>query len=231
MIHAALLAVALQAGGLQSPDMQTAELRVRFIGNEGFELSDGETTIVTDLPYQPGAFNYMRYDPASLTPEGRVISLITHRHADHFDEDLFLERDWSIIGPVEVTDRLPDERVIALSEAIEVGEFTVRPHRTAHRDTEHYSYLVTWRGLRLYFVGDTENPSHLLSVTDLDLAFVTSWLGCTAGAFGRRIDADRIVLYHHRPGEGTRGCFEALVMQQGESFTMTAPSQPSLPSS
>ena len=221
---AALLAMAglhYQATGLAA---QAPELRVRFIGNEGFELSDGETTILSDLPYEPGAFDYMRYDPEALDPQGRAVSLITHRHADHFDEALFLERDWGIIGPAEVTDRLPANRVIALSEAIEVGAFTVRPHRTAHSDVEHYSYLVTWHGLRFYFVGDTENPSHLLSVRRLDIAFVTPWLGCTAGAFGRAIAADRLVLYHHREGEGTRGCFEAVVPEQGDSFTLTAPS-------
>jgi L-ascorbate metabolism protein UlaG (beta-lactamase superfamily) len=216
MLFATLLLATLQVGGL-------GELRIRFIGNEGFELSDGETTILTDLPYQPGASDYMLYDPEALDPQGRVISLITHRHADHFDKALFLERDWSIIGPAEVTDRLPAERVIALSEAIKVGAFTVRPHRTGHSDVEHYSYLVMWRGRRMYFVGDTENPSHLLSVPKLNVAFLTPWLGCTAGAFGRRIDAERIVLYHHRESEGTRGCFDAQVMEQGESFTLTAP--------
>ncbi len=206
-----------------SPAPQVAALQIRFIGNEGFELSDGETTILTDLPYQPGAFNYMQYDPGTLDPQGRVVSLITHRHADHFDEALFLERDWDIIGPVEVTARLPAGRVVVMSEAIEVGAFTVRPHRTAHSDVEHYSYLVTWHGLRFYFVGDTENPGHLLSVPKLKVAFVTPWLGCTAGAFGREIDAERIVLYHQAEGEGTRGCFDAQVMEQGESFTLTAP--------
>ncbi len=234
MIRTALWMIGLQLTGLgvlagqdavsATLSFKAAELRIRFIGNEGFELSDGETTILTDLPYRPGAFGYMRYDPEALDPRGQVTSLITHRHADHFDEALFLERDWSIIGPVEVTDRLPADRVIPLSEAIEVGAFTIRAHRTAHSDVEHYSYLVTWHGLRLYFVGDTENPSHLLSVPKLTVAFLTPWLGCTAGAFARGIDAERMVLYHHHDGEGTRGCFEAEVMEQGESFTLSAPS-------
>ncbi len=218
MLSAALLLTVLQAGEPQSP-----ALRVRFIGNEGFALSDGRTTLVTDLPYQPGAFGYMSYDPASLPSEGRVVSLISHRHADHWDRDLFLERDWIIIGPAEVTNDLPSERVIDFREVIEVGDFTVVPHRTGHGDTEHYSYLVTWRGRRLYFVGDTEDASHILSVRDLDIAFVTRWLGCTAGAFGRPIDADQLVLYHHREGEGTLGCFEARVMEQGEWFTAVPP--------
>jgi len=222
VIHVALLFLVVQAVGPSASPIQPDQLRIRFVGNEGVELSDGVTSLMVDLPYQPGASGYMVYDPEALQPPGLVISLITHGHADHFDETLFLARDWSIIGPAEVTGRLPAERVIPLSEAISVGEFTVRPHRTAHGDPEHYSYFVAWRGLRLYFVGDTENPSHLLSVTKLDVAFVTPWLGCTAGAFGRRIDADRIILYHHREGEGTRGCFEAVVMEQGESFTLSA---------
>ena len=220
MIQASLLVAVLQASALGTASGQAPELQVRFIGNEGFELSDGETTILTDLPYEPGASGYMEYDFEALNPQGRVVSLVTHRHADHFDEDLFLQRDWSIIGPVEVTDRLPLTRVIPLSPAIQVGAFTVRAHRTAHSDVEHYSYLVTWHGLRLYFVGDTENPSHFLSVPDLTVAFLTPWLGCTAGAFGRGMNAERIVLYHHAEGEGTRGCFDAQVMRQGESFTL-----------
>ena len=41
VVRTALCLVALQATGLSA---QAPELRIRFIGNEGFELSDGETT-------------------------------------------------------------------------------------------------------------------------------------------------------------------------------------------
>ncbi len=209
LLFAALLTASLQADSLQ----------IRFVGNEGVELSDGRTTLLTDLPYRPGAFGYMTYDPGALRPAGRVVSLISHGHADHFDPALFRPTGWEIIGPREVTRSLPGERVLPLADTIRVGAFTVHPVPTPH-GPEHYSYLVTWRGRRLYLVGDTEQADALLAATGLDVAFVSPWLACTVSRSGAAIDAARVVIYHHRSGEGTRGCLTALVPAPGESFAL-----------
>ncbi len=179
-------------------------LTIRFVGNAGVELSDGQTTLLVDLPYEPGYLGYMSYDLSDIMPRGRTVCLITHRHRDHFRPAWFHGKDWEIVGPKEVTDELPEERVIALEDTVTVGAFSIVPSRTPHGDTEHYSHLVVWNSseggtLRFFFVGDTEDPANLFSQKDLDIAFVTSWLGCAASREGGSIDAERVVLYHHWP--------------------------------
>lgn len=194
-------------------------LQIRFVGNAGFELTDGVTTLLVDLPYRPGAFGYMDYDPTSLDPAGRAVSVITHRHADHFEPELFEPTASDIIGPTEVTDAFASERVLD-GRIVYAGDFRIQRFRTPHRDTEHYSYLIEWRGQRLYFVGDTEDPSHLLSAEGLDLAFVTPWLTCAVEEAGRTVPAERVVLYHHTPSQQSPVCGQPDIIGQGEGFTI-----------
>jgi len=70
-------------------DAYSQSLEAQFIGNEAFRITDGNTTLMTDFPYKSGAYNYMKYkfDFSSVT--GTVVSLITHRHDDHFAPVLF----------------------------------------------------------------------------------------------------------------------------------------------
>lgn len=198
---------------------QADSLQVRFVGNAGFELSDGVTTLLVDLPYESGAFGYMSYDPAALDPAGHVVSVVTHRHADHFDAGLFLATTWDIVGPAEVTAAFAPARVLE-GRIVMVGDFRIQRFRTPHRDTEHYSYLIAWRGHRMYFVGDTEDPTHLLSTEGLDVTFVTPWLSCAVEGAGRTLSADRIVLYHHSPNQTSPVCGQPDVLEQGDVFTV-----------
>ncbi|NNF56873.1 MAG: MBL fold metallo-hydrolase [Rhodothermaceae bacterium] len=197
-------------------------LAFRFIGNAGIAISDGATTLLTDLPYEPGAHGYMVYEPEAVRPVGEAVAVITHRHTDHFSPALFQARDWFIVGPEEVTLALPSARVLPLLDTVEVGAFRVLPIRTPHSNTEHYSYLVAWRGVRLFFVGDTEDPSALLARADLDVVFITPWLSCIVEDQGATVKAERLVLYHQRPDGSDRMCSGAEVLAQGTGFRLAA---------
>ncbi len=195
-------------------------LDIRFIGNAGFVISDGTVSLVTDLPYRSGAFGYMTYDLDGVQPPGRVVAVITHRHDDHFDHDAFLASGWEIVGPREVTDRLPADRVVPLESAVSVGQFTITPLRTPHSGTEHYSYIIEWRGRRLYLTGDTEDPTQLLATEALDIAFVTPWLMCEVSRRGGSIQTNQIVLHHQQPDRTPRACLPSRSLAQGQGFTL-----------
>jgi hypothetical protein len=47
-------------------DARAQQLTVELVGNAGVVLSDGTTTLLVDLPYESGAFGYMRYDQDAL---------------------------------------------------------------------------------------------------------------------------------------------------------------------
>ena len=200
--------------------LQANELDIRYVGNAGVELYDGTTTLLVDLPYQSGAFGYMAYDPTQIRARGRVVAVITHRHDDHFDSRLFLSTDWTIYGPAEVTGALPADRALQ-GDRQTLGAFTVQRVRTPHAGTEHYSYLVTWRGRRLYFVGDTEDPTHILATRDLDVLFITPWLSCAAERAGT-LHARTVVLYHHTTSGGPAPCGRPRVPLQGEVWAVSA---------
>jgi hypothetical protein len=226
----AVILIPACGGGQDSADAQvgsvdtlaTSALRIQFIGNASFAMSDGETTLVTDLPYRSGASGYMTYDLGDFDPVGRVVALITHRHADHFEPALFVRQSWQAIGPFEVTGGLPAERVIPLTDTVEVGNFRIATYPTPHGDTEHYSYLVMWDGRRLYFTGDTDDPSYLSQMNDLDVAFVTPWLLCATAERAGTVAAEQLILQHHHLDMRDSTCLEHRVLAQGEVMELAS---------
>lgn len=222
MTRVPLLAVLLTVAGPPCARAAAAPLEARFIANEAFSITDGRVTLLTDFPYQSGYSGYMTYDLETVRPEGRVLTLITHRHQDHFDPLPFREKTWSILGPKEVTRGLPAARVVALHPRVSFEGITIEPFRTPHRDTEHYSYLVTWNGLRLYFVGDTEDTRALLAQPRLDALFVTPWLWQSARRRGHLPDARLVVIYHHTLDETVADCDDCWIPRQGERRSIAA---------
>lgn len=205
-------------------------LEARFIGNMAYAISDGTVTLFTDFPYESGYSRYMTYDAREIrsrTP--RSLALITHRHRDHWEPALFSVTDWSVIGPADVVSSAAATRVVrALPVAPELQSMTfegiaIDALPTPHAKIGHYSYLVTWHGLRLYFTGDTDDDEALLSAKNLDVAFVSPWLFQRALKSGRPIDARRIVIYHQESGQASvPGCSGACsVPKQGDTLRLT----------
>ncbi len=201
---------------------QAPALEIVFIGNEAVSVSDGRLVLVTDFPYRSGAFGYMTYDRSVLDPAGRsVVLLITHRHDDHFDPRELRDSSWRVLAPDEVNQKPPRGVALRLDSVVTVGGATIRPIVTPHANVEHHSYLVEWAGRRLYFVGDTEDPSALLAQRNLDVAFVTPWLWKIARQRNATIDARQIVIYHHHTGETVAGCNGSCrVPAQGERLRL-----------
>ena len=68
---------------------QLNEIKIRFIGNCGLYLSDGNTNLYTDFPYKSGAYGYMKYDPIEIDSiKENALFLFTHQHADHYSKKI-----------------------------------------------------------------------------------------------------------------------------------------------
>lgn len=198
-----------------------AELELTFIGNEAFAISDGAVTLVSDFPYRSGYAGYMEYDYDSAAPSGDVLSLITHRHSDHFDPGLFATTDWKIVGPAEVTGALAPDRVIPLAEKIDYKGIAITPIPTRHMDLEHLSYLVEWHGMVMYFIGDTEGYGEILDQNiTMDLLFITPWVLRLAGKDGIRLPARRVIVYHHKKAEPMPTGIAHEIHDQGVTVTI-----------
>lgn len=200
------------------------ELTITFIGNEAFHITDGTNVLVSDFPYQSGSFGYMEYAMEDVPPLDGAICLITHSHSDHWSPKLFEELpNAKVIGPPSVTKAVDPERVIESESgaAARLGDLDVLAIATPHNlAADHFSYLVIWRGLRLYFPGDTETPAEILHRRDIDVMFVTPWLLRTIERQQLKLDCKKLVVYHQKVGEEFPDYLGVVRMEQGEQFTV-----------
>ena len=212
-----LAAVLIVAGvAVQQP---RPSLDARFIGNMAFAITDGTVTLMSDFPYQSGYSVYMEYDAREIRSATEpTLSLITHPHRDHWEPALFARTGWKVAGPADVTASVDASRVVPLTRTGAFGPINIEAIETPHASIGHFSYIVTWHGRRLYFSGDTESPASLLASRNLDVAFVSPWQYNAALRQGR-IDAKRVVIYHHQQNERVAGCTGVCsVPKQGETL-------------
>lgn len=198
------------------------ELHAQFIGNMAFHITDGRTSLLTDFPYEPGYAGYMRWTPEQVpTTSEHTLCLITHGHRDHFDREPFAATTATVVGPKEVVQGF-EARSLPMGPRIEYRGIAIEPVATKHGDREHYSYRVTWNGLRLYFTGDTDDVEPLLREKDLDVAFVSPWLLEAAQKRAARIGAKRVVVYHHAEQYMGPDYQDRLLPKQGERLLLSS---------
>ena len=208
---------------LFSGSVNAQELEFRFIGNMAFSITDGKVTMFTDFPYESGAFDYMKYDLKSIQIPENCFSLITHGHLDHWEPKIFQQlKNLKVIGTPDVTKGIDSARIVPLKDmTAEYQEIKVEAIETPHvPNLKHYSYLVTWHGIRMYFTGDTEDTGALLNAKKLDVAFISPWLSRKLLKDGANVDAKKIVIYHHTEGEQVPVPTNAVVPKQGETYRL-----------
>jgi len=191
-------------------------LEASFIGNEAFRITDGDYILVTDFPYKSGAYGYMTYAFNFPGTAGNVLSLITHRHDDHFEPFLFTEQEWNILGPQEVTGMLEQNKVIEFTGKVTFGPMIITPKKSPHGNTEHYSYLVEWDGRVLFFVGDTDDFDAFKDLPELDALFITPWFYRKAKLNDSLPATKKIIIYHHKADDIIPDCSGCIIPTQNQ---------------
>jgi Xaa-Pro aminopeptidase len=204
------------------PDSGPTTLTATFIGNEAFAITDGATTLYTDFPYESGAFGYMQYDFAAVPKDERSLCLITHAHRDHFAPELVAKVGCRVVVSGNGAAALPAGISMAPAPHISWGAIEIDSVETPHGDVDHHSYLVAWGGVRLYFTGDTDSAEALLAERSLDAAFVSPRLLKAVAESGKRIDARRVIVYHHRADESVPEVLDRVVPRQGDKIRIAA---------
>ena len=178
---------------------QTNSIEIKFIGNCGLYMTDGNLNIYADFPYKSGAFGYMTYNETELDSiKENSIFLFTHKHPDHYSKKYLKPQlktkngkkygKWNISKLEKISQTFPE---------IEIQFF-----KTKHRfSMHHYSYLIIWHGKRIYLSGDTENPATIQSINTIDLAFIPYWIMYDANDNLVNFDAKMKLLYHLYPNE------------------------------
>jgi Xaa-Pro aminopeptidase len=211
---------------LSMAQAQADQLELRFIGNMAFAISDGSTTLYTDFPYESGYSDYMTYDFDAVPKTPGALCLITHGHRDHFDAPLFAKMEARLIAPPAVAAKVSAGRAIPFAPKMSYRNIAIEALPTPHASIEHFSYLVTWHGRRLYFTGDTDSTDQLLAMRDLDVAFVSPWLLEAVADKKKSIDAKQVVVYHQTSDENVPLIQNRIVLRQGEAFLLEAAAAP-----
>ncbi|NBG65421.1 MBL fold metallo-hydrolase [Acidiluteibacter ferrifornacis] len=197
---------------------QTNEIKIRFIGNCGLHLTDGNTHIYTDFPYKSGAHHYMEYDPTEIDNlQQNAYYLFTHKHSDHYLR-------WKMNGVMKAKNgkKYGKWNISHLTELNrEIPDFQIQQFKTKHLFSfAHYSYLITWHGKRIYLSGDTESATTIGTVQEIDWAFIPAWLFMEAWENKVKIDAQMIGIYHIGPRDDVSivGPQYKMFKQQGEEI-------------
>lgn len=167
-------------------------MKIRFLGQSGYELTSGETRILID-PYFSDIVGRLhgrpRLLPIPMTPEEMPCDGVfcTHTHLDHLDPEtvvLFPEEQpfYSTQEGCDVLRKLGRKNVTALSmgQSVSVGAFTVTAVYALH-STEAFGMIVKAEDITLYFSGDTLYDDKLLEIANYnpDITFI-----CINGRLG-----------------------------------------------
>jgi hypothetical protein len=199
---------------------QSSQISIKFIGNCGLYLTDGNSNFYFDFPYKSGAYKYMEYDNIEIDSiKNNAIFIFTHRHADHYSKKKVKKLTGQKFGPWNVSklERLADT----------IPDFNIKAFKTQHKvfgiSFKHYSYLITWHGKKIYISGDTGDMEDLSKINDIDWAFVNPWLYMNFLDEKVKIDANKIGMYHLYPNQKIDGKIPErlqILKNQGEIITV-----------
>lgn len=162
-------------------------------------MTDGDLNIYTDFPYKSGAYGYMEYDAAELDSIAEnSLFIFTHKHADHYSKKNLKK----VLKAKKGTKFGPWNASKLVKHAETIPNFSIETFKTKHRlSFNHYSYLITWHGKRIFLSGDTETAETLSKIPNIDLAFVPAWVLSDAHRNNLRIDAQQFAIYHLYPDQ------------------------------
>lgn len=179
------------------------ELKLRWLGQNGYLLSDGNTTLCID-PYLSDAVDRVakrgRMVKAPLPPQDlRADAVIcTHDHLDHLDVDaipLMPKETTLFLAPTDAKETLLSCGVMHYlpfdeGERYTVGAFELRAVFADH-SVPAVGVLIRHGDLLLYFSGDTEYHERLETLAEepIDLMFI-----CINGKLGNMNAEDAVRL-------------------------------------
>lgn len=154
----------------------------------------------------------------------KALCLITHGHRDHFAPERAGRFCDKVFGPKEAVTAAALAS-IPLRPKVRWKGITINAIVTPHGAAQHYSYLLEWHGVRLYFTGDAQSSEALSAARNLDAAFATPGHLIDLKKAGGHIDARRIISYHHRPTDPVPGFQDRVISQPRQQWTLRSTSE------
>ena len=168
-------------------------LKIRWIGQSGYILNDGNTEICID-PYLSDVVNRIANRPrmvdAPFLPEQLKCDVVicTHNHLDHVDVDaipLMKKDNMLFMAPADAKTKLVECGVLKFKEfdegtTVKIGDFELTAVFADHT-VPAVGVIAKHSGITMYFSGDTEYNEKLekLKKYDIDVMFI-----CINGKLG-----------------------------------------------
>ena len=200
---------------------QTNEIKVRFIGNCGLYITDGNSNIYVDFPYKSGAHKYMEYGQSELDNiKDNPIFLFTHRHSDHYSKNLLKKVIKKFKGKVYGNWNISDLKELNSS----IDDFSIKAIKTSHRFTfKHFSYVIVWHSKKILISGDTGDIEKLSKVKNIDWAFTNPWLFMNQNK-EVKLDTKMYAMYHLYPNQNINGEIpENLIILKNQNEIISIP--------
>lgn len=167
-------------------------MKIRFLGQSGYELQSGNTMIIID-PYLSDSVNRVagrpRMLPIPINPKEIDCDAVicTHNHLDHLDPDtvkdippgqFFITTNEGKAALKELGKT--NVRALAWGESITVGDFEITAVFADHT-VESFGVVVKAENKTLYFSGDTLHNEKLFEIAQYrpDVTFI-----CINGRLG-----------------------------------------------
>lgn len=214
MITKTFILVALLAA---SPPDATGTLR--YIGNAGFEISDGVHTVFLDFPYESGAYGYMRFDASEMKTRPGSFCLISHAHADHFNPDAIDQVGCRVAGPSEVLSVVAESARVPGPSPWKLESATATCIDSEHGGVEHCTLVLKWHGTTIVAAGDIESLVPLIKeLPRPDILVLPYWLASEASIVREAFSDVKIILSHEEEGASVDPCTGCLRPSQGDSI-------------
>jgi len=168
-------------------------LKIRWIGQSGYILSDGKSEICID-PYLSNVVDRIakrgRMVEAPFSPEEvkSDVVICTHNHLDHVDIDaipLMKKDNMLFLAPSDAKNQLIECGVINFKAfddgtVVKIGDFELRAVFADHM-VPAVGVIVKHGGITMYFSGDTEYNEKLENIKEynVDIMFI-----CINGKLG-----------------------------------------------
>lgn len=175
-------------------------MKIKWIGQSGYVLSDKKTKIVID-PYLSDVVNRVagrkRMIEAPFRPEDLKCDAVicSHNHLDHTDIDAIPLMDKSIrfYAPKDAEETLKSCGVIKyckfdMGDSFKIGDFEISAVYANHT-VPAVGVIVKHSGLTLYFSGDTYYDEKLKELKNIDIMFI-----CINGKLGNMNVLDAVKL-------------------------------------
>ncbi len=191
---------------------------LRFIGNSGFEISDGQNIILIDFPYKSGAYGYMTFKTSEIHKRRNSLCLFTHRHADHFNQEDLSAIGCVVAGPSEVLTEVESSQHLGDGSPWKFRGALISCIQSEHGDVEHCSYSIHWHNTTFVVAGDVESLQPVLKrVTEIDFLLVPYWLSGELHQVRKRYPKAKIIVSHQESGDRNELCKGCLRLEQGGS--------------